>query len=146
MALIHCPECGKEISDKAITCIHCGYPLKEVGQTKEQEKTAQIFIKNSTGYDLYLNLTDGRKYYIPEYEEGSVEIFETGAIYFYIEYEIKYKDTSHPIFGDTFQENKIAGYTYNVYRGVSTKIEVVKYGSTYGEYASLSLEIKTIYD
>ena len=27
MALIKCPECGKEISDKAAACIHCGFPL-----------------------------------------------------------------------------------------------------------------------
>lgn len=27
MALIKCPECGKEISDKSSVCIHCGYPL-----------------------------------------------------------------------------------------------------------------------
>ena len=27
MSLIKCPECGKEISDKASACIHCGYPL-----------------------------------------------------------------------------------------------------------------------
>lgn len=27
MALIHCPECGKEISDKAEKCPNCGYPL-----------------------------------------------------------------------------------------------------------------------
>lgn len=27
MALTKCPECGKEVSDKAPTCIHCGYPL-----------------------------------------------------------------------------------------------------------------------
>lgn len=27
MALIICPECGKEISDKAVACIHCGCPL-----------------------------------------------------------------------------------------------------------------------
>lgn len=27
MALINCPECGKQISDKAKNCIHCGYPL-----------------------------------------------------------------------------------------------------------------------
>lgn len=27
MALIKCPECGKEISDKSSACIHCGYPL-----------------------------------------------------------------------------------------------------------------------
>ena len=27
MALITCPECGKEVSDQAPQCIHCGYPL-----------------------------------------------------------------------------------------------------------------------
>lgn len=27
MALIICPECGKEISDKSEVCIHCGCPL-----------------------------------------------------------------------------------------------------------------------
>lgn len=27
MALIKCPECGKEISDRASACIHCGCPL-----------------------------------------------------------------------------------------------------------------------
>ena len=34
MAIINCPECGKEISDKSETCIYCGYPLKE---TKSEE-------------------------------------------------------------------------------------------------------------
>lgn len=28
MALIKCPECGKEVSDKAEKCINCGYPLR----------------------------------------------------------------------------------------------------------------------
>ena len=28
MALIHCPECGREVSDQAAACIHCGYPLR----------------------------------------------------------------------------------------------------------------------
>ena len=27
MALISCPECNKEISDKAINCPNCGYPI-----------------------------------------------------------------------------------------------------------------------
>lgn len=27
MALIKCPECGKEVSDKAQICVHCGFPL-----------------------------------------------------------------------------------------------------------------------
>ena len=25
--LIKCPECGKDVSDKAPACIHCGFPL-----------------------------------------------------------------------------------------------------------------------
>lgn len=32
MALIKCPECGKEISDKASACIHCGFPLNNINQ------------------------------------------------------------------------------------------------------------------
>lgn len=27
MALIKCPECGREVSDKAASCINCGCPL-----------------------------------------------------------------------------------------------------------------------
>lgn len=27
MSLVNCPECGKEISDKAISCPYCGYPM-----------------------------------------------------------------------------------------------------------------------
>ena len=38
MALIKCPECGKEISDKAPACIHCGFPLSEL----KKEGTCKI--------------------------------------------------------------------------------------------------------
>lgn len=27
MALVKCPECGTEVSDKAIACVKCGYPI-----------------------------------------------------------------------------------------------------------------------
>lgn len=27
MALIKCPECGKDVSDAAVSCPHCGHPL-----------------------------------------------------------------------------------------------------------------------
>lgn len=33
MALIKCPECGKEISDRAASCIHCGCPLQQATNT-----------------------------------------------------------------------------------------------------------------
>lgn len=29
MALVSCPECGKEISDAARSCPHCGHPIQE---------------------------------------------------------------------------------------------------------------------
>lgn len=34
MALINCPECGKEVSDKALKCPDCGYVLKEEEKIK----------------------------------------------------------------------------------------------------------------
>lgn len=35
MAMIQCPECGQEISDKAKKCIHCGKVLiEEIPPTK----------------------------------------------------------------------------------------------------------------
>lgn len=34
MALIKCPDCGQEISDKAFSCIHCGYSLSTATTSK----------------------------------------------------------------------------------------------------------------
>jgi len=42
MALINCPECNKEISDKAVSCPNCGYPIQEVNKPKF----------SSTGYNV----------------------------------------------------------------------------------------------
>lgn len=40
MALIKCPECGKEISDKAASCPNCGCPLelKQINDVKEEKE------------------------------------------------------------------------------------------------------------
>lgn len=38
MALINCPECGKQISDKAPACPNCGYPLDLYRKEKEAEE------------------------------------------------------------------------------------------------------------
>ena len=29
MALIKCPECTKEVSDRSEKCVHCGYPIRQ---------------------------------------------------------------------------------------------------------------------
>jgi len=43
VALIKCPECGTEISDKAKQCIKCGCPIKAEVEpiNKEMDKAAQ---------------------------------------------------------------------------------------------------------
>lgn len=37
MALINCPECGKEISDKAANCPNCGCPIAEKNEQQNQQ-------------------------------------------------------------------------------------------------------------
>jgi len=39
MALIKCPECGRDISDRANACIHCGYPIP---RTREHTVPVEI--------------------------------------------------------------------------------------------------------
>lgn len=43
MALIKCKECGKEISDKATACPHCGCPVQTTDEAKvEVQGTTNI--------------------------------------------------------------------------------------------------------
>ena len=50
--LIRCPECDKEISDKAEICIGCGYPIKEyVQENKENEEPKKCPYCNSFDID-----------------------------------------------------------------------------------------------
>lgn len=48
MSLVICPECNKEISDKADICIHCGFPIK----TFLKSSTPNSCNINGTVYDL----------------------------------------------------------------------------------------------
>lgn len=50
MALIKCPECGGQVSDKAPACIHCGYPISEMTINKVPQN---IIIKvDGKSYDI----------------------------------------------------------------------------------------------
>lgn len=44
MALIRCPECGKEISDKAPHCVHCGYILSKKKKNVNDIRLNKLFI------------------------------------------------------------------------------------------------------
>ena len=42
MALINCPECGKEVSDKAPSCINCGLPLLTSSPSEKSSPSANV--------------------------------------------------------------------------------------------------------
>lgn len=44
MALVKCPECGKEISDKASSCTNCGCPASEFKKPSVPEDTRSDWI------------------------------------------------------------------------------------------------------
>jgi len=59
MALIKCPECGREVSDQAVACPECGYPIRKVEYT-----FATVGYRISTGY------YDGMREYNALLKEG----------------------------------------------------------------------------
>ena len=45
--LIKCPECSNLISEKALSCPHCGFPMaeyinREIEKSKKQEELKEI--------------------------------------------------------------------------------------------------------
>ena len=42
MALMKCPECGKEMSSTALSCPHCGAPNKQEQVKEESKKSNQL--------------------------------------------------------------------------------------------------------
>lgn len=56
MALINCPECGKEVSDKAGSCPSCGCPL---GTTATETKVETQVPKNNVNIKKFLPLIIG---------------------------------------------------------------------------------------
>ena len=54
MALIKCPECGRDISDKAQSCPACGYPVISIAS---QQKTFSVFCMDWSSSVSYTHLT-----------------------------------------------------------------------------------------
>src|SRR5690554_6147029 len=52
MALIKCPECGKEVSDKSRECIYCGCPLSNALESKKATQQVEIASLDIKGKNL----------------------------------------------------------------------------------------------
>ena len=71
MALINCPECNKQISDKAKSCPNCGSPIK---RQKNKFKKGTVFITFGIvliigGFAIWSNAIDAQKYIEQHREE-----------------------------------------------------------------------------
>lgn len=86
MALIKCPECGNNVSDKASVCIHCGFPLSEYvinsdlesceeTENKVYQDVSEIYKKDI----LKAKFVDGHSIF---YDNGKVRILHCGRILF----------------------------------------------------------------
>lgn len=49
MALIQCPECSGQISDKAIICPHCGFPVRNGSISTSTPRKARKRRPNGSG-------------------------------------------------------------------------------------------------
>lgn len=47
MALIKCPECGRDVSDRAISCPNCGYPINELTVSGDGKLLSEIVVNDS---------------------------------------------------------------------------------------------------
>ncbi len=47
MALIICPECGEQVSDKSKCCLKCGYPIKDIITKKQVDGTRKRISRNT---------------------------------------------------------------------------------------------------
>ena len=56
MTLIKCPECGKEISDKAKKCPHCGIKCKNENEIKTRNEFDKI--KKSNNYSIVVVISN----------------------------------------------------------------------------------------
>ena len=52
MALIKCPECGNQVSDRAESCPKCAYPLAGGGSTQAHGGKIQTIEQTSKKYKL----------------------------------------------------------------------------------------------
>jgi hypothetical protein len=48
MALIKCSECGRDVSENAAACPHCGEPAKQRSRAPEERKSAEKIVKKKS--------------------------------------------------------------------------------------------------
>ena len=78
--IIKCKECGKEISDKAEKCIHCGFPLKY--SLKSKNKAEFVGIKVFLGIITIFLSASFKNYCVEIATQQNINIIDAGGVAF----------------------------------------------------------------
>ena len=90
MALISCPQCGQQVSDRALVCPHCGIDVqKALAEVREEQKLEQkrrkkhlliafasAFVLLAVGVIAYLYSNDALNSIPAEYRKATENSFE----------------------------------------------------------------------
>ncbi len=87
MAMVKCPKCGQEVSDKATKCVHCGVVLKSSNKAR-LEKAPQELYDEACKYYKDLQLTV-RKIGLMLESLEDVDFSTTNALY-QMDYALQY--------------------------------------------------------
>ena len=121
MALIKCPECGHEVSDKASNCIHCGSPVTVDKKIKVKIPRFCTGMLNQKACEVEVQI--GKNTVWKGYS-GSVAVFETEQIC-EVSFLIKQAYTGHPFpfFKDfTINGTLQAGKKYEIKNAVASLV------------------------
>lgn len=62
--LIQCPECGKELSDKAVSCPHCGYPINILPEAESTHRADDFGISEDCREEAAQNPCKKRRVFV----------------------------------------------------------------------------------
>ena len=83
MAMINCPECGKEISSNAESCPYCGSPVWK-GQAKKQTVSSYVTITSNKSKKtalllcIFLGWCGIHQFYVGRSKTGFIYMFTLG--------------------------------------------------------------------
>ena len=156
MALIKCPECGGQVSDKAPACIHCGYPLEKMNENVCKYNGMQYDL--TPVIDYFVNILDSGKKITPNnYGEAYILLREIGIpvdgvvrneLLGYIERFRKAPENFIPTGDPYFYDEKppYKGYVHRDYRDIENNLDkphCPKCGSIYFSTTSRGYSIFT---
>lgn len=127
MAIINCPECGKEVSDKAISCPNCGYGVKSHYEKiyKFEQDKQNIQKREKAKKEILNNLKNNKKIFFVVF--GVMFILAMLYIGFLIyNGKVDYQLAKKQFLNGDLETAEKTFYSLNGYRDSEEYIQIIK--------------------